>query len=39
MYKYWDRHTMPLFGELFPFGGKLDKENMWRGKGHILILK
>jgi hypothetical protein len=29
MYKYQDRHTKPLFGELFPFGGKLDKENRW----------
>ena len=24
-----DRYTKPLFVELFPFGGKLDKENRW----------
>ncbi len=29
MYKYLERNTRPLFGELFPFGGKLDKENRW----------
>ncbi len=29
MYKGKDRKTIPLFSELFPFGGKLDKENRW----------
>jgi len=23
------RQTLPLFSELFPFGGKLDPENRW----------
>jgi len=29
MYKGKDRKTIPLFSELFPFGGKLDSENRW----------
>ncbi|MCK4965523.1 IS5 family transposase [bacterium] len=29
MYKGKDRKTIPLFSELFPFGGKLDTENRW----------
>lgn len=29
MYKHQDRKTPYLFEELFPFGGKLDKENRW----------
>lgn len=29
MYKYQDRYTKPLFGELFPFGRKLDMVNRW----------
>lgn len=29
MYKRKDRKTMPLFPELFPFGGKLDENNRW----------
>lgn len=29
MYRGKDRKTIPLFSELFPFGGKLDLENRW----------
>jgi IS5 family transposase len=29
MYKRKDRKTLPLFSELFPFGGKLDENNRW----------
>jgi IS5 family transposase len=29
MYRRRDRKTMPLFPELFPFGGKLDENNRW----------
>jgi transposase, IS5 family len=29
MYRGRDRQTLPLFPELFPFGGKLDPENRW----------
>jgi len=29
MYKGEDKKTLPLFEELFPFGGKLDKNNRW----------
>ena len=29
MYKHKDRQTLPLFPELFPFGGKLNEENRW----------
>ncbi len=29
MYRGKDRQTLPLFSELFPFGGKLDSENRW----------
>jgi len=29
MYRGKDRKTIPLFSELFPFGGKLDIENRW----------
>ena len=29
MYKRKDRQTLPLFEDLFPFGGKLDEENRW----------
>jgi len=29
LYKSKDRKTMPLFPELFPFGGKLDEQNRW----------
>jgi hypothetical protein len=29
VYKDKDRKTIPLFEELFPFGGKLDKNNRW----------
>ncbi len=29
MYKGKDRKTIPLFKELFPFGGKLDENNRW----------
>lgn len=29
MYKGKDRKTIPLFEELFPFGGKLDENNRW----------
>jgi len=29
MYRGKDRQTLPLFSELFPFGGKLDPENRW----------
>jgi len=29
MYKSKDRKTIPLFSELFPFGGKLDSKNRW----------
>jgi len=29
MYKSKDRKTIPLFPELFPFGGKLDENNRW----------
>ena len=29
MYKSKDRKTIPLFPELFPFGGKLDERNRW----------
>ena len=29
MYKGKDRKTLPLFKELFPFGGKLDENNRW----------
>lgn len=29
MYKRKDRKTLPLFPELFPFGGKLDENNRW----------
>ncbi|MFH1934239.1 MAG: transposase, partial [Pseudomonadota bacterium] len=29
MYKVKDRKTLPLFPELFPFGGKLNEKNRW----------
>jgi len=29
MYRPKDRNTIPLFPELFPFGGKLDENNRW----------
>jgi len=29
MYRGKDRQALPLFSELFPFGGKLDSENRW----------
>jgi len=29
MYRGKDRQTLPLFSELFPFGGKLDSDNRW----------
>lgn len=29
MYRGKDRQTLPLFSELFPFGGKLDYDNRW----------
>jgi len=29
MYRPKDRKTIPLFPELFPFGGKLDERNRW----------
>jgi len=29
MYKSKDRKTLPLFPELFPFGGKLNENNRW----------
>jgi len=29
MYRRKDRKTIPLFPELFPFGGKLDEKNRW----------
>jgi IS5 family transposase len=29
MYRRKDRKTMPLFPELFPFGGKLNENNRW----------
>ena len=29
MYRGKDRQTLPLFSELFPFGGKLDSGNRW----------
>jgi len=29
MYQSKDRQTLPLFSELFPFGGRLDPENRW----------
>ena len=29
MYRRKDRKTMPLFPELFPFGGKLEENNRW----------
>jgi IS5 family transposase len=29
MYQGKDRQTLPLFSELFPFGGKLDSKNRW----------
>ena len=36
MYLGKDRQTLPLFSELFPFGGKLDSENRWLKKGTLL---
>ena len=29
MYRRRDRQALPLFAELFPFGGKLDPDNRW----------
>ena len=29
MYRPRDRKTVPLFAELFPFGGRLDPNNRW----------
>lgn len=29
MYKGKDKRTLPLFKELFPFGGRLDESNRW----------
>ena len=29
MYRGKDRKTLPLFPELFPFGGQLDSDNRW----------
>ncbi len=29
MYRGKDRNTLPLFSELFPFGGQLDPDNRW----------
>ena len=39
MYKYQARNTKPLFQELFPFGGKLDKENMWLKVAEVIPWK
>ena len=36
MYRGKDRLTLPLFTELFPFGGKLDPENRWLKIGKLL---
>ena len=36
MYRGKDRQTLPLFSELFPFGGKLDSENRWLKIGKLL---
>ena len=36
MYRGKDRQTLPLFSELFPFGGKLDPENRWLKIGKLL---
>lgn len=30
MYRRKGRKTLPLFPELFPFGGKLNENNRWR---------
>lgn len=29
MYQPKDRETLPLFPELFPFGGRLNENNRW----------
>ncbi len=36
MYKGKDRKTIPLFKELFPFGGKLDENNRWLGVAELI---
>ena len=36
MYRGKDRQTLPLFPELFPFGGKLDHENRWLKIANLL---
>ena len=36
MYRGKDRQTLPLFSELFPFGGKLDPENRWLKIANLL---
>ena len=36
MYRGKDRQTLPLFSELFPFGGKLDPENRWLKRANLL---
>jgi len=36
MYQGKDRQTLPLFSELFPFGGTLDPENRWLKIGGAL---
>jgi len=39
MYKYQDRYTRALFQELFPFVGKLDKENRWLKVAEVIPWK
>jgi len=36
MYRGKDRKTLPLFSELFPFGGRLNPENRWLKKAKLL---
>jgi hypothetical protein len=36
MYKRQDHQTMHLFEELFPYGGKLDRENRWLKIGKLI---
>ena len=36
MYKGKDRKTIPLFSELFPFGGKLDSKNRWLRTSNLI---
>ena len=41
MYRGKERGTLPLFEELFPFGGRLDENNRWfvrlQKVGHINV--